>query len=212
MAGEAEDTPGWTRRQWLGGAAALTALIGVPLGYAALDGLPDGAAPTAAQRRMLDSVAQLVLPRTDTPGAAEVGTGPFVVLALAHGLENARKVLPLNSDAALLRWRQRDGSLDHLGWLGAELNRRGGGDFLTLSPSAQHDVLAALDAAAYAPDVQDHPWRTLKTLILTGYYTSEVGGSQELRFELVPGRYDPDIPLAPGDQAWSSDWTAVDFG
>lgn len=212
MAQEQAQATGWSRRQWLGGAAALAVLIGAPISYAAIDSLPGDMVPTATQRRLIDLVSQLVLPRTDTPGAGEVGTGAFVVLALAHGLEEARKPLPLNADAALLRWRRSDGSLDHLGWLGAELDRRGGGDFLSLTAPEQHDALAALDAAAYAPEVQQHPWRTLKTLILTGYYTSEIGGSQELRFELVPGRYDPDLPLQPGDRAWSSDWTAVDFG
>ena len=30
--------------------------------------------------------------------------------------------------------------------------------------------------------------------------------------KLVPGRWDPDLPLKPTDRAFSSDWTAVDFG
>ena len=65
---------------------------------------------------------------------------------------------------------------------------------------------------AYANGMDGHPWRTIKTLILTGYYTSEVGASQELRFELVPGRWDPALPVTAETRACSSDWTAVDFG
>ena len=79
------------------------------------------------------------------------------------------------------------------------------------SPAARA-LYCSVDADAYAPDVREHPWRTLKGLILTGYYTTEVGGAQELQFELVPGRFDPDLPLKPGARAFSSDWTAVDFG
>ena len=73
-------------------------------------------------------------------------------------------------------------------------------------------MLAKLDGEAFAEGAQDHPWKVIKGLILTGYYTSEVGGSKELRYELVPGRWDPDLPLKPTDRAFSSDWTAVDFG
>ena len=73
-------------------------------------------------------------------------------------------------------------------------------------------ALAAIDSEAFASRDSVSPWKPLKALILTGYYTSEAGASQELRYELVPGRYDPDIPLAPTDRAWSSDWTAVEFG
>ena len=54
-------------------------------------------------------------------------------------------------------------------------------------------------------------WPRLKGLILIGYYTSEIGASQELRYILVPGHFDPDVPLEPGDRAWSSDWTGVKF-
>ena len=48
-------------------------------------------------------------------------------------------------------------------------------------------------------------------LILTAYYTSETGGSRELQYELVPGKWEPDLPFVPGSRAWSSDWTAVEF-
>lgn len=73
-------------------------------------------------------------------------------------------------------------------------------------------MLEAYDAAAFAPDQKDHPWKKIKALILTGYYTSEVGASRELQYELVPGRFDPDLPLPADNRSWSSDWTAVDFG
>lgn len=79
-------------------------------------------------------------------------------------------------------------------------------------PATGAGWLAALDAAAFAPDAPPSPWKAIKGLILTGYYTSEVGGSVELNYELVPGAWRPDIPLEPGQRAYSSDWTAVDFG
>ncbi len=63
-----------------------------------------------------------------------------------------------------------------------------------------------------ASDAMLGQWRTLKALLLIGYYTSEVGASQELRYDLVPARFDPDVPLQPRDRAWSSDWTGVKFG
>jgi hypothetical protein len=55
------------------------------------------------------------------------------------------------------------------------------------------------------------PWHTIKNLILIGYYTSEVGGSQELQYELVPTRFDPDLPMTSATRLFD-DWTAIDFG
>ena len=203
---------GWNRRDFIGGAALLALALGVPLAAVRMSSLDLADAPTEAQRTLLREVSQLVLPRTGTPGAGEVGVGDFVALALAHGLEKSRQPLDGNADPRLLRFRRSDGSLDHVTWLAAELERRAGMDFLKAAPDARVAALTALDAEAFGPEAKTHPWRTLKALILTGYYTSEVGGAQELRFELVPGRFDPDLPLQPGDRAWSSDWTAVDFG
>ena len=191
----------WTRREMLGGLALFGLVVGVPATAVHLSRLDPGLAPTDAQRVLLRRVSQLVIPRTETPGAGDVNTGDFVALALAHGLEGARK--PLDAEAAKLyaAFLRADGSLDHVAWLEKTLEQKNG-------PAA----LKALDAQAYAEGVRDHPWRTIKGLILTGYYTSEAGGSQELQFELVPGRFDPVVPLKPGDRAFSSDWTAVDFG
>jgi len=204
-------TTGWNRRDFLGGAALLALALGIPVAAVRLTDLPDDEAPSERQRQLMGRVAQLVIPRTDTPGGGDVGAGDFTLLALAHGLSGSGAPVSSGSIPGLVRHLRRDGSLRHAAWLEAELDHRAGGDFLG-APARQADVLGALDAAAYAEGQDQHPWRTIKTLILTGYYTSEAGGSQELRYELVPGRYDPDLPATPQTRAFSSDWTAVDFG
>jgi len=203
---------GWDRRDFLGGAALLALALGLPIAAVKLSDLPADEAPTDRQRLLMREVSQLVIPRTATAGAGDVGAGDFVILALAHGLEKSRVVLPQGAAVDYLPHRRADGSLDQVRWLEAALDKRAGGDFLKQGAAERSQTLAALDAEAYAEGVKDHPWRTVKALILMGYYTSEVGGSQELRFELVPGRYDPDLPVTPETRAFSSDWTAVDFG
>lgn len=203
---------GWSRRQYLAGTAILAAVIGVPLAAIKLDMFDDDEAPSDLQRALMRSVSQIVIPATETPGAGDIGTGDFLLLAFAHGLENSRAPLPAEASAGLRSFARKDGSLDHAGWLEAELDRRAGGDFLALSAAKSIAIVAALDAEAYQEEARGHPWRTIKALILTGYYTSEVGGSRELQFELVPGRYAPNLPVTTSTRAFSSDWTAVDFG
>ncbi|MFD1612302.1 gluconate 2-dehydrogenase subunit 3 family protein [Sphingomonas tabacisoli] len=202
----------WNRRDFFAGAALLALVVGVPAAAVRLSDLPDDEAPTDRQRALMREVSQLVLPRTGTAGAGDVGVGDFVVLALVHGLEGSRTSAAGAATPQFVRFRRPDGSLRQLSWLEDELDRRSRGDFLARPIAVRSEVLAKLDAEAFAKDVRDHPWKTVKGLILTGYYTSETGGSKELRYELVPGRWDPDLPLHPGDRAFSSDWTAVDFG
>ena len=67
-------------------------------------------------------------------------------------------------------------------------------------------VTPYFDRFGFADSFRDKPefrdFREFRNLIVAGYYTSEVGASVELRFELVPGRYLPCAPLAELGRAW----------
>lgn len=55
-----------------------------------------------------------------------------------------------------------------------------------------------------APPETDVPFmRRMKELTLVGYYTSEVGATQELRHEPVPGRFDGCVPFAQIGRTWA---------
>lgn len=203
---------GWSpgkadRRQILGAAAIFGALAGLPLhAWNKVRAGQDGCA-TASEKLLLARLSDLVIPATDTPGAVAAGVPAFVEMALRHGLEDTVPEMPGH-----VHMGEDRGGLIVLDAVERDLDQLSTSLFLTLSPARQHDVLAAYDANAFSGDRKDHPWKKLKALILTGYYTSEIGGSRELQYELVPGRWDPDLPLAPNNRSWSSDWTAVDFG
>ncbi len=204
---------GWTRRDTLGGAALFALVVGIPV--AAVRMTDTGEEVPDRQRAILREAAQGVIPRTATPGAGDIGAHDFVILALAHGLDGTRApaasaALP----ATVARHLRGDGTLNYLDWLEWQLDTRSQGDFLRAAPARRKAALGAVDAEAFAEtdrDAPESPWKKLKALILTAYYTSETGGSRELQYELVPGKWEPDLPFVPGSRAWSSDWTAVEF-
>lgn len=203
---------GWTRREFGGAAALLAAVVGMPAAVSMLSKSDGGEAPTDRQRAMMRAVSQLVMPRTGTAGAGDVGVGDFVILALDHGLDGTRRPAASNALPPLATVHTRpDGSLRYVAWLEAELDRAANGDWLDKPEARRAALLTKLDADAYAAK-GDHPWKKVKGLILTGYYTSETGGARELQYELTPGRYDPAVAVKPDERAYSSDWTAVDFG
>ncbi len=202
----------WNRRDFVGGAALLAMALGIPAAAVKLSSMSTESAPTQSQTALMKDVAQLIIPATATKGAGDVGVGAFVILAMAHGLENARAPLAKDAPAALRAFRRRDGSLDHAAYLESELNRLAGTDFLSLAPEKRAAILAGMDAEAFEKGQDAHPWRTIKALILLGYYTSEEGGSRELAYEHVPGKWVPDMPVAPDARSYSSDWTGVEFG
>jgi hypothetical protein len=176
------------RREFLTNSAALSAAVAL---WAALRATDTEAA--RAQRLddpLLERVCDLVIPDTDTPGARTVGVPSFMKLALAHGLADSTPADRVQLET-LLR------------------NAAGGASFLSLSPIRQQEVLVNVDRAAYAE--RGSLWARVKSLILMGYYTSEAGATQELRYQLVPGRFDPDVQQKPGDRASSNDWTGQRF-
>lgn len=48
-----------------------------------------------------------------------------------------------------------------------------------------------------------HYFRMMKELALLGYFTSEIGYKQAMRYIETPGRFDPCVPYAAGDRAWA---------
>lgn len=90
-------------------------------------------------------------------------------------------------------------------------NKRFGTDFMR---GQQADRLAFLNdynrvvpqsgpPASRAKEPKDwRCFRHLKQLTLLGYFTSEIGCTQALRFVEVPGGYDGNAPYQPGDRNW----------
>ena len=58
-------------------------------------------------------------------------------------------------------------------------------------------------AVAITADTPVHYFRMMKELTLVGYFTSEIGCTQALRYVESPGRFDPCVPYAPGDKVWA---------
>lgn len=80
--------------------------------------------------------------------------------------------------------------------------------FEKLSSDQRHQLLVELDIAASKHQAQataenPHYFSLIKQLVLFGFFTSQVGASQVLRYLPNPGRYSGDIPYQEGDTVWA---------
>ena len=58
-------------------------------------------------------------------------------------------------------------------------------------------------AVAITADTPTHYFRMMKELAVVGYFTSEIGCTQALRYVESPGRFDPCVPYVRGEKAWA---------
>jgi hypothetical protein len=139
---------------------------------------------TAAQLSFITALADTIIPRTDTPGAVEVGAPAFVDLLLAEWYsETDRQHLQAGIDA---------------------LDRNAGTDmgkpFAELDPAGREAFLTALEPRTSGQPAITTPegtYNRLKSAILTGYLTSRPVAELLRTTPIIPGRFDGCIPLEP---------------
>lgn len=128
----------------------------------------------------VDQVAELILPRTDTPGARDAGVARFIEVIVGEWDTDADR-------AAFMR-----------GLADVDVRSRSlaGRPFLELDAGEQHQVLSALEAEARTAPTGAVPFfQRMKHLTLFGFYSSEVGIREELGEVFMPGRFEGDAPL-----------------
>jgi hypothetical protein len=133
-------------------------------------------------------LADLVIPRTDTPGALAVGAH--------HTIDHMLKVCTLAPE--------QDAFRAGLARIDQVAQTTGGKHFVKLPKARQVALLLLLDAGAAPFTAQDQSFfRQLKAYVAFAYYTSEAGATRELAYLPVPGGYTGDIEVTPSTRTWA---------
>jgi hypothetical protein len=141
---------------------------------------------TAQDVALLDEIADTILPETKTPGAKAAHTGAFMALMVTDTYDDRNQIT------------FRDG-----------MKQLSDASFMAAAPAQRLAMLEKLDREQKAymdtrPDgAPPHFFRLMKELALFGYFTSEIGCSQAMRYRETPGRFDPCTPYAPGETTWA---------
>jgi len=217
-----------TRREAILRVTALLGGVALVGGSSLLTGCRPAANPdapfTAEEIAFLDEVADTILPRTTTPGAKDAQTGAFMAMMVndtytpadrkifrdgMRSIEDATKkahnvgfmqatpqqrlavLEPIDRDQkAYSDTRRQEQRTKSLSWLSDQ----------------QKEGAPGTDAGAATAVTMDKPahyFRMMKELALLGYFTSEIGATQALRYVESPGRFDPCVPYTGGEKAWA---------
>ena len=165
-----------------------------------LEGKVPGPDFTPDQIALFDEIADTIIPTTDTPGAKAAGVGAFMALIVkdCYAADDEAK---FRAGIADIEARSRS---DH------------GRGFTAATAEQRTELLAKMDHEEHASRGLGRapgPFGLIKQLTLVGYFTSEIGCTQALRFNESPGMFIGCAPMQPGDPAWFTNVArAIDAG
>ena len=154
------------------------------------------------QNEAVVAMIDQIIPPTETPGAKGARVNEFI-------------------DVILTEWandEERRNFLSGLADVDKQSNTLFGKNFADASPDQQLALLRSLDEAAAVIraksehktrppqwkaegrdlQMQDDFFTVFKRMTVHGYYTSEIGFTQELKLQIIPGAQHGCIPVAPG--------------
>lgn len=148
--------------------------------------LHPAAAMTASQRQLVADVCETLLPRTDTPGARDLGLPQYVLKML-------RDCTPVKEQQVFVAG---------LGQLDAAAQRQQGRSFGASTPPQRLALLQRLDQqpAGFSNELVGF-YRIVRQLTIDGYTNSKYFMTKEVVYELVPSRYNGYYPVSKVDLA-----------
>ena len=156
---------------------------------------PGGAvSASSGEVALLDEIGETIIPATDVPGAKAVGIGAFITMMVRECYEvDQQTAFQAGLGELAQRFRLRHGRA----FVGAPADPRTA--FLNELDRAQRTY-----TKGKRKDQPDHWFRGVKDLTIIGYFSSEIGCTQAIRFIEVPGAFDGNVPYKKGDHGWFS--------
>lgn len=134
---------------------------------------------------LIAEIANVIVPDTDTPGAKAAGVQRFMMKVIADCMDEPDRLKIMDGFAGIDKYAQQNM----------------GKGFVQCSDPDRVTILTHFEKEYH--DSKTGAWRDIKSLVVTGYFTSEIGCTQALRYEPVPGSYDGAYPYKKGDRAWA---------
>jgi hypothetical protein len=150
------------------------------------------------KKELITSLAEAIIPATDTPGAAEAGVGDYIIIMI--------------KDCTGIR--EQNKFIDGLKELEHHCSSAYDKPFPRCTEAEQKQVLQYFEQ-------KDKPFKgiagkaqnkflgksfftTLKEYTVSGYCSSELGATKGLAYVFIPGRYQGCIPLQTGQKTWAT--------
>ena len=138
----------------------------------------------------LDEIGEAIIPTTDTPGAKATEIGAFMAM-MVKNTYNAE---------------QQETFVEGINLVRKDFKASKGKDFMDVTVEERTSYLNDLKqngSDAADPEKVKSVLRMFQDLTVLGYFTSEIGATQQLRYFETPGRYDGCIDYTPGERVFA---------
>lgn len=146
-----------------------------------------------SQLVFLDEVAETIIPTTITPGAKAALVGAFMNTMVTDCYKEKDQQIFAAGITEI------DNAASHMFGKG----------FMAITPAQRTSLLNQVnkELKAYNDSKKEedpnHYFGMMKQLTLLGYFSSEIGATQALRYVAIPGKYEGCVPYKKGDRAWA---------
>lgn len=127
-----------------------------------------------AQLALVTTIAEMILPRTDTPGATDLRIPEFIDFLAGEWF----------TDADRLKFVAGLDAID------VESRATFGGTFVSLGADQRATLLRGFDGSRTALDGPGYAFATIKRLTVYGYFTSRQVAEGVMHEQVIPGRFD----------------------
>jgi hypothetical protein len=144
---------------------------------------------SAEDLSFLDEIGETIIPTTDTPGAKATKIGEFIQMIVKECYDADQQTTFITG----------------LNTIRTDFKAEKGVDFMEGTPADRLAFLNAMHQKYVASGEEKQPEiiHMLRDLTVLGYFSSEIGATQALRYQETPGRFDPCVEHKKGDRAWA---------
>ncbi len=131
------------------------------------------------QYRMIEHLAEMIIPEDDTPGAKQAGVAEFIDFMVANRVAvSTSRDIRSTADAVEAGNDAQEKFISGLGWMNARSHSQFGHDFMACTPEQQNSLLEELAyKAKFKPMTESGRdfFRMMRDYTVVGHYTTKIG-------------------------------------
>ncbi|MEJ7691723.1 gluconate 2-dehydrogenase subunit 3 family protein [Daejeonella sp.] len=165
------------------------------------------------QEALVAEIADVIIPKTGTPGAKAAGVGPFITLMIkdcypadaqkifVEGLATVNKISTerFKNSFVNLNLSNKNSVIKEIADKTIQLRK----DERNRQKIDAAEKKSGMNTTPGSEKPKTHFFQVIRELTILGYFTSQTGSTEALAYLPIPGKFVGCVDLKPGQKAWA---------